>query len=474
MNKDIKYNGYSAQPSDYECQDGDLAVAINLIPEDGALKPVLPPKLVKAIGENGKVAFLHEPSAFTNYILYGSNSQITYQKKDSTAAPQPIDTNYNILYGVSHFNSVGNTLLAFTETGIHYYLWKDNAYVYLGDHLPEIDVSFGLIGRPRLFSQCDESKSTFNISFDGISEDAINNEFSENNKTLITEQVMAKVNKFVREQTVEKGRFCFPFFVRYALRLFDGSLVHHSAPILMNPSTTTCPVVLWKRIRGKKRYTEAELDIMMVASTLDYKILNSSDVDKLEKWGDIITGLDIFISKPIYPFDQNGKCSSWKDTDNFSTKFIGKLYATNISSTSDTVAEDKVIGSFTSKDFLDIYAEWEYSRIYAIYFSSDRAWPSATLHLPEFTDEKVSETIRSTSTFYKLRSIDTAEAVANRGKRVELVVEDEYLQSLITREVMTDDYLTHDILAAESSYAYNNRLNLSGISRKPFRGFLGQ
>ena len=55
-NKEIKYNGYSAQPSDYECQDGDLAVAINLIPEDGALKPVHPPKLVKAMGDSGKVA----------------------------------------------------------------------------------------------------------------------------------------------------------------------------------------------------------------------------------------------------------------------------------------------------------------------------------------------------------------------------------------------------------------------------------
>lgn len=474
MIKDIKYNGYSAQPSDYECQDGELAVAINLIPEDGALKPVLPPKLVKAMGENGKVAFVHETSAFTNYIIYDKTFHLSYQKKDDKGAPQPIDSNNNYLYGVTHFNSVGNTLLAFTETGIHYYLWKNKHYAYLGDHLPEIDVSFGLIGRPRLFSQCDESKSTFNITFDGISEDAINNEFSENNKTRITEQVMAKVNKFIREQTVDKGRFCFPFFVRYALRLFDGSLVHHSAPILMNPSTSACPVVLWKRIRGKKSYTEAELDIMMVASTLDYQILNTSDVYKLETWSDIVTGIEIFISKPIYTFDQNGMCTSWKDTDNFSTKFIGRLYASNKTSTSNTIAEDKIIGSFTNTDFLDIYAEWEYSRIYAIYFSADRTYPGDTLHLPEFTDKKVTETIRNTSTFYKLRSIDSAEIVANRGKRVELIVEDEYLQSLVTREVMTDDYLTHDILAAESSYAYNNRLNLSGVSRKPFRGFLGQ
>ena len=32
MNKEVKYNGYSAVPFDYECPDGELAVVINLVP----------------------------------------------------------------------------------------------------------------------------------------------------------------------------------------------------------------------------------------------------------------------------------------------------------------------------------------------------------------------------------------------------------------------------------------------------------
>lgn len=31
MIKDIKYNGYTAQPSDYECSDGQLTTSLNLI-----------------------------------------------------------------------------------------------------------------------------------------------------------------------------------------------------------------------------------------------------------------------------------------------------------------------------------------------------------------------------------------------------------------------------------------------------------
>ncbi|MDY3876742.1 MAG: hypothetical protein SOZ60_04930, partial [Prevotella sp.] len=49
-----------------------------------------------------------------------------------------------------------------------------------------------------------------------------------------------------------------------------------------------------------------------------------------------------------------------------------------------------------------------------------------------------------------------------------------YLQSLVTREVMTDDYLTHDQLHADYSFVYNSRLNLSGLKRKPFTGYLAQ
>ena len=488
MNKEIKYAGFTAVPSDYESQDGDLAVAINIIPENGALRPVHPPKLIKNISGGGKVTFIHKPAGTENYILYNPESNEISSlgvNSKSNSSPIPIAT----LANVSHFDAVGNTLLAFTPTSIQYFLWKDGSYQSLGTHIPEVDISFGLIGRPRLFSQCDESKSPFKIQFDNITQDEIHNEFSESNKTRITEQVMAKVNKFVREQTIEKGRFCFPFFVRYALRLYDGSLVNHSAPILMNPSTTDCPVVIWNRIISdtimpnpghfEDVYDEAELDIMMVASTLDYQILNSEDVlDEafLKNWSDIVTGIEIFISKPIYTFDQNGLCTSWYDTDNMRTKFIGRLYADNPDSVSNEIAEDKLLGEFTNKNFLNVYAEWEYYHIYRMYFSSDRKYPGETLHLPEISPDKLSETLQSTSTFYKLHTIEFSKVydLKKSSERHEIVVPDDYLQSLLTREVMTDDYHSHDLLAAEKSYNYNNRLNLSGISRKPFRGFRPQ
>lgn len=469
MNQEIKYSGFSAVPSDYECSDGSLTVSINLLPEDGALKPILAPSEVMQLQDGEVVKFIHKTSSFTHYIVYSEKSRkIASIDKDTTERIE-----VGSLYGVSHFNAVGNTLLVFTSGSFYYYLWKSGKYVKLGDHIPDVEVSFGLVGHPRLFSLSDDSKSTFTIYFDGISEGALYNEFTENNKTRITEQIMAKVNKFVAQETVNKGRFCFPFFVRYALRLYDGSLVYHSAPILMNPSTKAAPIVLWNRAKGKSSYTEAVCDIMLMAASLDYEVVRNDDSYDLNDWSDIIKSIDVFISKPIYTYDQEGKISSMSDADNYNTKFIGRLYADNKDTVTSTKAEDKILGQFSSKEFLNYYCEWEYYEIYAMYYSSDRSYPSTTFHMPEFTEGKVSESIKNTSTFYKLCSLEIEDAIAD-NKRKDIIVDDEYLQSLVTREVMTDDYLTHDQLHADYSFVYNSRLNLSGLKRKPFTGYLAQ
>lgn len=472
MIKEIKYGGFSAVPSDYESPDGDLAVAVNLMPEDGHLKPISQPKVIMQLPDNNQeVMFVHETAAFKHYIIYDKITGNISWLDGLSGNPTSIG-NY---FGTSHCNAVGNTLLIFTDTAITYMLWQDNSYNVLGNHLPDIQLSFGLVGHPRLYSVSDSDKSTFKITFDGIGATDLYSEFSDDNKTKITEQIMAKLNKFVRQQTIEKGRFCFPFFVRYALRLFDGSLVCHSSPILMNPSTHPAPIVLWEHVSGKDTYKEAECDILMVAANLDYYVLHDGDYYVLDKWKDIVTGIEVFISKPLYTYDQEGKISHLRDRDNFDSKFIGRLHhgqyhRGGAPDFAKERKEDCIIGPIEGTDFLQHYMEWNYSKIYELYFSVDRGYPSSSFNLPEFSDNKLSENIKNCSTFYKLCSI-TLEEAKQQTDRTMITVEDDYLQSLTSREVMADDYLSRDVLSAESSQVYNSRLNLSGVRRYPFAGF---
>lgn len=521
MIKEIKYNGLSANPSDYINADGDLAFSLGVVPEDGTVKPVLKPTTILNLNPSEKV-FIHETSAFKHYIIYdGTTGKIQYIDSEDTTKTR-IDI--GAISYVSHFNTVGNTLITFSEPknqsvldytnhGLSYFLWKDDKYLSLGNHIPDVQVSFGLVGYPRLYSVSDESAEEdddgykgFEIEFNEIAEDDIFNDFDDDNQTKITEQVMAKVNKFIADQTVNKGRFCFPFFVRYALRLYDGSLVCHSAPILMNPSTKHGPVVLWNRITGKGKYTKAMLDIMLVAAELDYHVLQHNipglgdSYDGLENWSDIIKSIEVFVSKPMYTHNQEGKVTSFDDSDDFNSVFIGRLnddkYADeykgdySITSAYGSPKEDLVTGSFSTENGLHklflqnrYYAEWDYGRIYAMYFgNSSRTFPSATLHLPEFSQDKTNETLQNVSNFYKLCSIDIKDAIKTTSKsttrnvvlRNRITIEDDYLQSLLAREVMTDDYLSHDRMFADYSFAFNSRLNLAGLKRLPYKGFFAQ
>lgn len=487
MIKDIKYSGYTTVPSNYECPDGQLTTSLNLVSEDHQLKTLPRPKVIKRLSPDETdgipiISFIHKTSSFTHYILYNRQTSRFLWMDQHDDAPALIK---DVTVGpdsFSHINAVGNTLLIFSDTDIRYLLWKEGDYVNLGNHLPNIELSFGLIGRPRFYSVSDDSKATFNISFNPIAESEIFNTWSEDNKSKITGQVLAKVNKFLRQQSVDKGRFALPFLVRYALRLYDGSLVCHSAPILMNPSTNAAPIVLWKHISGKKSYTDAELDIMLVAASLDYRLCSDPDNDFMtikEDWADIVKSVDIFISKPIYTWDQNGQCSSFNDIDNFQTKFLGKIYCDGVLDNGSEAKEDWCIGPISvgeyghlksdKSGFDSLYLEWSFSALYSLFKSSDRTYPTHTINLPEFSDQKVRESIQNTGTFYKLCSINIDEL--STSTRKEIVVGEEYLQSLVTREVMTDDYLTHDRLAADCSYSFNSRLNLSGVRHRLFRGF---
>lgn len=497
MNKEIKYNGLSTVPPDNTCQDGDSAMLLNLVPEDGALKPVSAPKLLLQLGENKKVIYIHKTISFSNYIIQDIKTFELYVLNANEKLFERA-VSLGAYRSLSHVNAIGNTLLLFTEEYIIYFLWKQGQYVMLGNHVPNLQLSFGLRGKPRIYSLSDESHSTFNVNFERIDESRLYEVWTEDNQKKITSQIMAKVNKFLADQTIKEGRFALPFFVRYALRLYDGSLMCHSAPILMNPSTKTAPVVFWNRVSGKEGYTEAECDIMLVSAGIDYQLLPDGENShlRMNDWKDIIKSVDVFISKPIYTYDQSGNCKSFADTDNLDTKFIGAL---DISRFSDekTIERAGLINLPVRKRAEDTallpisvngtdltsgtpggrenplgkyYVEWKYSKLYTLFFSKDSTYPKTTISLPEHTDDKNREMLENVQNFYFLKSISINEL--STSERKDIVVNKEYLQSLTTRETMTDDYLSHDRITAKYSQTYNGRINLSGIRRELFQGFM--
>ncbi len=452
MIKDIKYSGYTAQPSDYECSDGQLATSLNLISEDSQLKPLLQPK-PKSIGLSAsqKAVYIHETSSYKHYILLEGKSVSWLNHSTESGNPSsPIALATFSGLDIYQFSSIGNTLLVLCSDGMHYFLWKGDAagYLNLGTTMPECSLSFGLQGEMK---RTDE----FEISY-SINENSIYSEFDDTQKTNITNQVLAKVNKFIAEESTQKGKFIFPFFVRYAYRLYDGSLTRHSAPILMICSSENTPRVFWFNLHGKDHtYTSAKLRVIAPVHSLDYAL--ESDLNSLKNWGDIIKSVDIFISAPIYTYDQNGHCEKFinggEDLSGFSV-----CKHTNQAASTSTYPLRYQLNNF--------------GKLYAFTFTPAELdlRPGGVLVTPKRSADAVKEDIRSCSQFYFLHSIRVEEL---KTQRTLIPVKEDYLQSLVTREVMTDDYDSHDKIIPHQAFAYNSRLNLSGIKKQLFQGFDG-
>lgn len=510
MIKEIQYQGYATASSDYECSDGQLALSLNLISEDGQLKPILPPKEAMDIPENSVLMYVHE-TAYYKHTIYketeienGVSSYRIYAKNEN-GNKLNISPNLNPYKELNPYKitAIGNILILLSEDSTDYYLFKDDKYNYLGNKLPEINLSFSLKGFPLLYSLYDKDKKLIGLTLDenmfkdenfGYDKTTLN----EGNKKKITEYVMAAVNKFIQEQTIEKERFLFPFFVRYAYRLYDGSTTMASAPILITPTTMGQPLVfLHSYTYGNKK---AEFNIFMTTAELQYQYLQSDD---FSKWEDIIKSIDVYISKPIYGYKQDGDIEQFIDTSDtgndtpYHNTFIGRMAEydkDNPSKPGNHDREPRLIYDgwfvedgymFGTQDNDVIYkksGEWIYKDIYALYFLSSHSnyfdgllWPRFLLKLPTMpSNMSVEKEIESTYLFYKVASINPYKESSESGDFKTLEIYEDALKSLAARETLTDDFLSHDKRVLGDVFEYNARINALQLKRENFNGFIAQ
>ncbi|MCC8176743.1 MAG: hypothetical protein LUC85_08995 [Bacteroidales bacterium] len=144
-------------------------------------------------------------------------------------------------------------------------------------------------------------------------------DFSQTASDTLADSIYALVNSFVAEHSTNKGRFMYPFLIRYALRLYDGTIVHHSSPVLMLCCTGTMPHVFFNHTDlyesptseyvGYLRWGLHDDKTYIAAITHDlYYMCDAANISTLiDKWSDIVKSLDIFISAPIYTYNPNGR-----------------------------------------------------------------------------------------------------------------------------------------------------------------------
>lgn len=471
MIKDVKFNGYSAQPSDYECPDGDLAMSLNLINEDGQIKTIGQPDRVLTLCEGERVLFIHSVPNQKNYILAkavtGSSVNLLWMMKASTItdtkSAQFIATVGNVL----DISAIGNTIVLALEDRIVYLFWKDGYYVQLKNRPPFISIDFGM----HWIGQLSNSGEFVVPARCSPSWPANHPRPEKNALDEITQMAYGLLNPAIADKINSKSFFYQPFFVRYAYRLYDETHCWHSSPILMLPNLL--PPLINYKANGEPSADgsqAATFRLEVPYFELVYRIL--SDVaDELANWIDIVKGIDIFVSPPIYTYDQS------KNLDEYSPVTTQKYILDSISR-SDINDDDYDVEEPPTRPGTGGMVSPTYeSEIFVGHFAYSVEGPyvdyTATknndYYLNILFNDKFYRNIQSSHEFYKFSEIDIKDITAMT--RMERVKTDVDLSYLVARPTLDDEYQSHFNLRALSLYAFNSRLNLAGVKIAPAEPF---
>lgn len=454
MISEIQYKGLSSIPNAGQYVDGELEIATNLINSYGGLRPISAPKI-----EVGAVEGYNPVCAHADRFIY-------YKKTDRLLkflSKGESELNENAIYlkeGTTELyqpSILGNILILPTDKGTAFLLWKSNEKKYnlLGYHLPELPVEFILQNRTYDYGDTGYFSSIANDQ-GGTYGSKIRNLFNATNISAVKfDEEHSEIQKnFMESLTAEiekctaENLFTQPFFVRYAMRLYDGSYIMQSAPILMIPNSS-----IFAHIPNSNslKLVDNMLTIksrhLFDIASLGYRVGN---LNGIKDWEDIVTHIDIFVSNQIYTYKNDEyKELSLKTESNIQSYAFSHI-ASGITRADDTPKIFSVGSSTENKHNANgSYVRWK---------------------LPLKTDKEMIEELSNVCNYYKIAEIPISELKVS-DSFTEVSMKPKTLTNLIQMQALQDDYQSHHTLFYKSSYAFNSRLNVCAPGLSFFEGF---
>lgn len=516
MPETIAFKGLTTDTPEGFNPDGELAVSHNIILEDGAMRPIMPPKPfgISHMNKDRDLVFIHKSASFEHdhYIIFQKTDSTlhfynevfthgTLPKPPATTMPidpeikpmaaavaaseEETDDTYPPLIaittepveGLKDIAAIGNTLVITTSAGVAYAVWKGDKYNYLGTSMPQVNIEFSL-GMATSLSPNDDMSAE--IPYDDPSTDP-RNWFRDAHpidavfwhkkglREKAIEEVMAKLLPNINEYITSQGRFYQPFFIRYAFKLYDGSYAYHSAPVLILP-TVMIPKLSVGKFKSEDNQLKFDLNWSEIYHhALFYRTL-AVDLQRLELWKDIIVGIDFFISAPIYTYSQSAPPSRQYTTVYRELEYAANVVETDNTDLPDSRGDSDSLSGSTDSTWRPPYGSTGnvdiplYDGTYDghdIYFRKEddyRIFPFE--RNPAFIDQ-----ITSCAQFYYYATIPIEDIKQQEYFELMPVNEAERdLTNLLSRRTLTDDYQSRHSIIAENIITYNNRVQLAGVS----------
>lgn len=444
MEKQISFQGVSLNPYGDISPDGELSACVNLQSHGGALRPSeLGGKEIITM-QSYELLFIHATSEYRHMIFY-------YDTNLYWADEQDVIKNFNTISSdiqgnVTSVNASGNTLVVTTDTGIYYALFKNGQYISLGE-IPELNISFSLRAAFRI---SDDIKVDL---ADKINKNSLfTSSLSQNNKNKIIGALKPAYINMVNNAK-EDGYFAYPFFVRYGLRMYDGTIIRQSSPIFMPVATGVNPCIFIKGYTSDSDDKIINITFRIGMCVCGLEAMVNTDKINFANWRDVISSYCVALSLPISTVYQDFNDISFSENIN-SVKCLAAF--TNSSEEKD-------------RNHYKIY-EFEYMYQHAEYI---RNAPIGMVNIsPEKSQSDIDDEIKECSVFYiALEKPNDSFNIPTFLSRVSVNFDSAVLKNLEFKERMPDDYLSHDKLFARKTFSYNQRVILYGLKRKVFSGF---
>lgn len=397
-------------------EEGSTYSLVNLRPKNGALHPVTPRKIMQELSQRYDIVFVHQNNDYKNWIGVINEDDFSSVYWD-IRNEQPDSIASYIQGKINSVQQIGNTISLITEDNIYYLFYQDAKYIYLGE-VPQI---------PAIRLKTSDTMSHASLYFKkeysgGITPDT----FIDATKGLVNKAIDVLVNGDTDEDGNPIGGFGLQLFdahfIRYAYRLYDGTLTKHSPPILVMPvkdileiKTIDYTFIDGYVLLSVDGVNQSKVDVYGYRIYMYYDFTQLGN-DSFDKWQDIIKSVDIFMSPAV-----------------------GISNIENVRKDMPTTNQQSPLRHYNL--------------------------------IKELTPEAL-KNVSNTSTFYFVRSINIGQDAVIDPDELPSKEEDfSTMENLIFQEVMSDDNFSNHKYGAGVSYAYNNRLHLGNIKTTFFKGF---
>ena len=439
--------GMTNIPSDNICPDDSVAAEWNMIFRNGEHCPIQAPAnpfegQVEERRIERQLMYIHNYNGLKRCIFYDTEDKhIYWARYDDIDSPADLIVSFEIKREeINAITSIGHTLIISLSTNghksLHYFLWKPELqnYKFIGTKLPSPNFDFLLHRNLKssdefyLKTQLDVNDN-FNFNYVGGNYQTYTITPKTGKEEDMKSFLIGAYSK-LKVEAAQKNKFTLPFFIRYAIKLFDGSYTNISIPILMLPSFTRN--VAFSNNNNK-------LECIIYISTLLFK----QTVD-LTEWNDIIKGITIFVTKPI----ENNDTSVIEEENNIAPDGVSANEEPNESSH-------------------DGFYQFNSGRPASFHVTF--IGYNCRTSFKSLTEEQMEMAVSSESVFYKLCDI-TLESM-DGYTTIDKYMRPHDLENITTAEQLEhDDYYSNCDIFSDNMFMYNKRLHISNISRGFYSG----